>query len=560
MSLRLDQIKVSLPQARQHAIASQQSIGLVLSSLLQIPLESLVEQRMEVGGARLLPLQSLLSLTLDTDLCPLTYCRQQAVAVVRNNENEALLLMVDPWDDDAIERVLSQAGHVLIPVLATPEIINLLLDRCDASRPASARVGNAVSALQPVLRDHAVSLAGIDTAASPVVRFVDALLFDAWRSGASDIHFETTRQGLKAKLRIDGVLVDAATFQDVGRSQEIISRIKVLAALDIAETRIPQDGRFRVQLSDKSVDFRVSIMPSTLGEDAVLRLLDKTHLLQGQDQITLESLGLAEESRARIRQLAREPHGMLLVTGPTGSGKTTTLYAVLSEVNTGQEKIITIEDPVEYELPGVLQIPVNEKKGLTFATGLRSVLRHDPDRILVGEIRDAETAEIAVQAALTGHMVLTTVHANNAFDVLGRFIHLGVDLFGFSSAVNGVVAQRLIRLNCPQCAVVVAPKPSDLQLLQTYCPGFKTAQLKRGVGCPFCRGSGYKGRTAIAEVLPFTDSLREKIVQRAPLTTIKALAETLSGSSLLTIAMNLVAHGSTTIEEVSRVVSLSNAR
>ncbi len=560
MSVTLDQIKAALPQARQQAIAKRESILVVLTTLLQAQPDTLVQQVMEVGGARLLPAQTLKALMLATDLYPANNCRQHAVAVARSGAGEALLLMPDPWDDLAISRIARQSRHTLVPVLATPEIISALLDRFDATQSASTRVVQSTQAGPSEHSGHTVTLAGIDAAANPVVRFVDALLFDAWRSGASDAHFETTRQGLQAKLRLDGVLVEAARFDDVSRSQEVISRIKVLASLDIAETRIPQDGRFRVRLGDKDVDFRVSIMPSTLGEDAVLRLLDKSHLLQGQDHITLESLGLAQDTRARIRQLANEPHGMLLVTGPTGSGKTTTLYAVLSEVNTGRDKIITIEDPVEYELPGVLQIPVNEKKGLTFAKGLRSILRHDPDRILVGEIRDGETAEIAVQAALTGHMVFTTVHANNAFDVLGRFIHLDIDLFSFASAVNGVVAQRLIRLNCPHCAAVVEPSPADWQLIQRYVPDAQYGLLKLGSGCEHCRGTGYKGRTAIAEVLPFTDPLREKIAQRAPLTEIKALAEALSGRSLLTAALDLVARGQTTIEEVSRVVSLAGAR
>jgi general secretion pathway protein E len=560
VSIALDQIKAALPQARQQAIARRESILVVLAALLQAQPDALVEQAMDVGGARLLPAQTLKALTLATDLYPANNCRQHGIAVARSSAGEALLLMPDPWDDVAISRIARQSRHVLVPVLATPETISALLDRFDATQSASARVVQSALTVPSEHGGHTVTLAGIDAAANPVVRFVDALLFDAWRSGASDVHFETTRQGLQAKLRLDGVLVEAARFDDVSRSQEVISRIKVLASLDIAETRIPQDGRFRVRLGDKDVDFRVSIMPSTLGEDAVLRLLDKSHLLQGQDHITLESLGLAGDTRLRIRQLANEPHGMLLVTGPTGSGKTTTLYAVLSEVNTGRDKIITIEDPVEYELPGVLQIPVNEKKGLTFAKGLRSILRHDPDRILVGEIRDGETAEIAVQAALTGHMVFTTVHANNAFDVLGRFIHLDIDLFSFASAVNGVVAQRLIRLNCPHCAAAVEPSQADWQLIQRHVSDAKAGFLTQGTGCEQCRGTGYKGRTAIAEVLPFTDPLREKIAQRAPLTEIKALAEALSGRSLLTAALDLVAHGQTTIEEVSRVVSLAGAR
>ena len=305
-----------------------------------------------------------------------------------------------------------------------------------------------------------LSIASITEDASPVVRLVNSTLYDALKLGASDIHLETAANALFVKYRIDGVLVDVLHAPGIETAEQVISRVKVLAELDISERRIPQDGRFKARVKGTDVDFRVSVMPSIFGEDAVLRLLDRRSLTQS-DELRLEALGLSEDAMRSIRRLATLPHGMLLVTGPTGSGKTTTLYAALSEINTGRDKIVTIEDPVEYRLPRVLQIPVNEKKGLTFARGLRSILRHDPDTIMVGEIRDPETAQIAVQAALTGHLVFTTVHANNVFDVLSRFLHMGVDPYALASALNAIVAQRLLRINCVHCVQPAMPT-SDL--------------------------------------------------------------------------------------------------
>ncbi|HEX6267902.1 MAG TPA: GspE/PulE family protein, partial [Burkholderiales bacterium] len=328
------------------------------------------------------------------------------------------------------------------------------------------------------------------------------------------------------KYRIDGVLIAADTMPGAELAEQVISRIKVMSELDIAERRVPQDGRFKARRDGREIDFRVSVMPSVLGEDAVLRILDRQALSDQLHGLTLDSLGFAEDMKQRLRQLSTEPYGMLLVTGPTGSGKTTSLYAVISEVNKGCDKIITIEDPVEYQLPGVLQIPVNEQKGLTFARGLRSILRHDPDRIMVGEIRDPETAEIAVQSALTGHLVYTTVHANNAIDVLGRFHHMGVDSYNLVSALNGVLAQRLVRVFCPSC---------------------------RGEGCGGCRGTGFKGRRAIGELLVLNDELRELIIARAPARKLKEAARAAGTVPLRDAAMALVNAGETTLEEINRV-------
>jgi len=340
-------------------------------------------------------------------------------------------------------------------------------------------------------------------------------------------------------------------------AEQLVSRLKVMAELDIGERRLPQDGRFKLRVQQsadsgvREVDFRVSIMPSSFGEDAVLRILDRSRLSEEAQALSLEGLGFDADDAAVVRRLARKPYGLLLVTGPTGSGKTTTLYAVVQEINDGADKIITIEDPVEYQLGGVVQIPVNEKKGLTFARGLRSILRHDPDRVMVGEIRDAETAQIASQAALTGHLVLSTIHANNVFDVVGRFMHMGVDLYNMVSALNGVVAQRLMRKLCVHCAQPWQPTGSDLRAAQL--PLDSHGRFMRAVGCPHCRGTGYRGRKAISEILLMDDTLRDLIVTRASLIQVKAHARA-SGTRLLReAALATVLRGESSIDELNRV-------
>ncbi|MBK8120767.1 MAG: type II/IV secretion system protein [Sulfuritalea sp.] len=428
-----------------------------------------------------------------------------------------------------------------------------------SSNPNSARIWNDLeseaSALPNALSGSAeagrggrhgaaieeISFARLDETSSPVVRLFNSTLYDALGLGASDIHLESGASGLIVKYRIDGVLGEVGRTEGIEFTEKVLSRIKVMAELDITERRIPQDGRFKVRIRERDVDFRVSIMPSVFGEDAVIRILDKENLSDQLSGLTLDHLGFDASTLAIIRRLAREPHGMLLVTGPTGSGKTTSLYAALSEINDGHDKIITIEDPVEYHLAGVLQIPVNERKGLTFARGLRSILRHDPDKIMVGEIRDAETAQIAVQAALTGHLVFSTVHANNVFDVLGRFEHMQVDPYSLVSALNGIVAQRLLRINCPHCSEEVAPVDQGL------------GTRRRGHGCALCRGTGYKGRRAIGECLLLDDQLREMIATRSPIRTIKEAARRRGTRLLRESAEELVRSGLTTLEEIDRV-------
>ena len=402
-----------------------------------------------------------------------------------------------------------------------------------------------------------LSLATISADSSPVVKLVHSTVYDALKAGASDIHLETRPGGLAVRYRIDGVLVHIATLGGADLCEQVISRVKVMSELDIAERRVPQDGRFKLALHGRPIDFRVSVMPSVHGEDAVLRILDKQALTDELHGLRLDALGFEEEVVRRLRRLSQLPYGMLLVTGPTGSGKTTTLYAAISETNTGHDKIVTIEDPVEYQLQGVLQIPVNEKKGLTFARGLRSILRHDPDKIMVGEIRDPETAQIAIQSALTGHLVFTTVHANNVFDVLGRFTHMQVDTYAFASALNGILAQRLVRVICEQCAEPARPE-SDLLALSALTPAaVGTWSFRAGRGCAHCRGTGYKGRVAVGELLMLNDELREAIVARAPARRLKELA--LAGGSKLirTAALDLVQRGATTLMEANRVTALA---
>ena len=411
--------------------------------------------------------------------------------------------------------------------------------------------GHAISASHSEIED--LSLKTISENTSPVVKLVHSTLYDALKTEASDIHLETGPGGLVIKYRIDGVLSLVGSVQGLELAEQVISRIKVMSELDIAERRIPQDGRFKISTRGREIDFRVSIMPSIFGEDAVLRILDKQLLADQIKGLSLDYLGFDASTIIVLRRLAAEPYGMLLVTGPTGSGKTTTLYAAITEINHGHDKIVTIEDPVEYQLPGVLQIPVNEKKGLTFARGLRSILRHDPDKIMVGEIRDGETAQIAVQSALTGHLVFTTVHANNVFDVIGRFVHMGVAPSSFVSALNGILAQRLVRQNCPHCAQPYVPDPqllTDSGIAAETAAGFK---FRAGKGCGQCRGSGFKGRKAIAEILYLNDEIRELIVAGEPIRRIKEAAFRNGTRLLRQSALDLVRAGETTLEEINRV-------
>jgi len=401
--------------------------------------------------------------------------------------------------------------------------------------------------------EEVLSIDRITADASPIIRLVDSVLFNAIQRRASDIHVETQDREVVVKYRIDGVLYQAMKSIDKRHHSTIISRIKVMSELDIAEKRIPQDGRFKVRFSGRTIDFRVSIMPTVHGEDAVIRILDKEATNAEFRSLNLEVLGFEEDTKRQLRKFIREPYGMVLVTGPTGSGKTTTLYACLAEIQSTEDKIITIEDPVEYQLRGITQIPVNEKKGLTFARGLRSILRHDPDKVMVGEIRDEETAQIAVQSALTGHLVFTTVHANNVVDVLGRFLNMKVDLYNFVSALNCVLAQRLVRRICPHCR---RPNQASDELL--YDSGLEPDRYRdfvfyEGAGCIECNGTGFRGRMAICELLSLSDNIRQLILDRRSAAEIKRAAKAEGMRFLRESALQKVFAGETTLRDVNKV-------
>jgi len=395
-----------------------------------------------------------------------------------------------------------------------------------------------------------------DTGVSPVVRLVDTVIFTALERRASDIHIETRNSEVVVKYRIDGALQFAMQPLAKEHHATILSRIKVMSELDIAERRVPQDGRFRVRYKGRFVDFRVSIMPSVHGEDAVLRVLDKESLSEKFRNLTLDVVGFDHEEVTRFRRYIHEPYGMVLVTGPTGSGKTTTLYAAINEIKNDEDKIITIEDPVEYQVRGITQIPVNEKKGLTFARGLRSILRHDPDKIMVGEIRDQETAQIAINSALTGHLVFTTVHANNVTDVIGRFINMGVEPYNFVSALNCIMAQRLVRVVCESCKKKVSYDDSVLKESGLDTAEWSGFQFSEGGGCLECSGSGYRGRTAITELLDLSDHIREMIIDRRPTSEIKRAAKEVGMTFLRDSGLRKVRAGLTTLREINKVTFL----
>ena len=388
---------------------------------------------------------------------------------------------------------------------------------------------------------------------SPIIRLVDSTIFTAIQRRASDIHIETQDDAVYVKYRIDGVLQSAMRPIAKRFHSSILSRIKVMAELDIAEKRVPQDGRFRLRVPGKTIDFRVSVMPSVHGEDAVIRILDKQSMSEQFTELRLDILGFPELELKRFRKYIREPYGMVLVTGPTGSGKTTTLYAALAEIRTIEDKIITIEDPVEYQLKGITQIPINEKKGLTFARGLRSILRHDPDKVMVGEIRDPETAQIAIQSALTGHLVFTTVHANNVFDVLGRFLNMGVEPYQFISALNCVMAQRLVRKICEACKRPMVPDPVTLAESAIAPELIAAHTLYEGAGCIECGGTGFKGRMAICELLDLTDHMREIILEKRPISELKRAAKDQGMRLLRDSAVERVLTGLTTLREINKV-------
>ncbi|MBN2793096.1 MAG: Flp pilus assembly complex ATPase component TadA [Desulfuromonadales bacterium] len=475
---------------------------------------------------------------------------------LERNDTTLSVAIADPTNVTALDQLELQLGLTLELKIAAKGQIERLIERGAGSQRV-LREASEDFKLQLIKEtdkgDEVLSIDKLTADTSPIIRLIDSTLFDALKKRASDIHIEATVDGVVIKYRVDGVLFQATETIDSRFQSPIISRIKVMSELDISERRIPQDGRFKVRLGDKSIDFRVSIMPTSFGEDAVIRILDKESIAADMHGLTFEALGFSAREMQRMRSRIREPYGMVLVTGPTGSGKTTTLYAALSEINSVEEKIVTIEDPVEYQVKGVVQVPVNEKKGLTFARGLRSILRHDPDKIMVGEIRDPETAQIAVQSALTGHLVFTTVHANNVFDVLGRFQHMGIDVYSFVSCLNCVLAQRLVRDLCRHCKQPVEHPPELLQSYGLTAQQCAAANFHDAAGCKECNGLGYSGRSAIIELLEMNDVMREMIAAKAPVSELKKRAHADGTVFLRQAAIEKVLRGETTFREIDRV-------
>lgn len=466
------------------------------------------------------------------------------------------IVMADPTDVTKLDDLELLLGQRLDVKVGAPGAIAEILQKSEGAQRVLDEATEDFR-LQLVQDDgdseEVLSIDRISSDTSPIIKLVDSTVLNAIQRRASDIHVETRDTEVVIKYRIDGALYQAMEPIDKIHHQTVISRIKVMSELDIAEKRVPQDGRFKLRYKGRTIDFRVSIMPSVHGEDCVIRILDKESISEEFKNLRLDVLGFDDDTIRKLRKFIREPYGMVLVTGPTGSGKTTTLYACLSEITTSEDKIITIEDPVEYQLKGITQIPVNEKKGLTFARGLRSILRHDPDKVMVGEIRDKETAQIAVQSALTGHLVFTTVHANNVVDVLGRFLNMDVDLYNFVSALNCVLAQRLVRQICEHCR---APVEVSDQLLEES--GLSRDQCRdvtfyEGRGCIECNGTGFHGRRAICELLDLSDRIRELILERRPASEIRRAAAEEGMIFLRESALAQAFEGITTLREINKV-------
>jgi len=476
-------------------------------------------------------------------------------------ENTLMVAMADPSQLHLTDELALLLGKKLQIKVATTSQIDDLLKRTEQSQRVLDQATEGFT-LQVVHddedSDENISMDKLtrDSGVSPVVRLVDTVIFTALERRASDIHIETRSTEVVVKYRIDGVLQYAMQPLAKEWHATILSRIKVMSELDIAERRVPQDGRFRVRYKGRFVDFRVSIMPSVHGEDAVLRVLDKETLSEKFRNLTLDVVGFDGPDKVRFRRYIQEPYGMVLVTGPTGSGKTTTLYAAINEIKNDEDKIITIEDPVEYQVRGITQIPVNEKKGLTFARGLRSILRHDPDKIMVGEIRDQETAQIAINSALTGHLVFTTVHANNVTDVIGRFINMGVEPYNFVSALNCIMAQRLVRVICESCKKQVHYSPEVLKESALDPAEWADVIFYEGTGCLECSGSGFRGRSAITELLDLSDHIREMIINRRPTSEIKRVAREEGMSFLRDSGLAKIRAGVTTLREINKVTFL----
>jgi len=494
--------------------------------------------------------------------------RYNFVPLDETQDGRLSIAIADPSRLMMIDEISLLLGKRIVTKVSTLAQISEILKKTEQSKrvleEASEGFTLAVIREDEAGGDESISIDRLTAQGdiSPIIRLVDTTIFTALQRRASDIHIETQDDSVHIKFRIDGVLTEAMPPIAKEHHSTIISRVKVMSELDISERRVPQDGRFRVKYGqpERPIDFRVSIMPSIHGEDAVLRVLDKESMSEKFHKLTLDVVGFDEEDLRKFRRYIKEPYGMVLVTGPTGSGKTTTLYAAVNEIKTDEDKIITIEDPVEYQIRGITQIPVNEKKGLTFARGLRSILRHDPDKIMVGEIRDNETAQIAIQSALTGHLVFTTVHANNVVDVLGRFLNMGVEPYNFVSALNCILAQRLVRLICNSCRTVVHYPPDVLEASGLDPEQWSKVPLYEGQGCIECAGTGFRGRTAIHELLDLSDAIREMILERKPTSEIRRAARKEGMRFLRESALDKVRLGMTTLKEINKVTFIESMR
>lgn len=505
------------------------------------------------------PYIDLISTTLDRDLIqsiPVEFLYRVNFIPLKVNKNSVKIAIADPSNIEAIDSIESFLGKKVEVYVASKRGISEALRKSEAALQVlkSATEGFIMQLVEKEgEEEEVISVEKLADQDGSIIKLVNSIIFTAVQKRASDIHVESKEDGVMIKYRIDGVLGEAMDTIGKKFQSPIISRIKVVSDLDIAERRIPQDGRFRLKIKDKTIDFRVSIMPSIYGEDAVIRILDKEMITQTFSELRLDLLGFSEEVLDRYGRYIVQPYGMVLVTGPTGSGKTTTLYAALTEIKSPEDKIVTIEDPVEYQIDGITQIPVNEKKGLTFARGLRSILRHDPDKIMVGEIRDSETAQIAIQSALTGHLVFTTVHANNVFDVVGRFLHMKVDPYSFISALNCILAQRLVRVLCAKCKKTVQYNVHELVESGLVPQNYKSQSFYEAKGCPECNYTGYQGRTAIAELLELSDEIREMILAKKPLSEVKKRAKTEGMVFLREVGMEKVLKGVTSLKELNKV-------
>ncbi len=539
MTTRTDSLVPALPRVLD--AASEESRARDAAKRLGIPYVDLWTFRVDPALFKSVPLEWMLRF----DFVPereedgvLAVVMTDPTDVVRRDELEALLrrpIRVKVGSRAAMQEILQKSESTQRVLEEATEDFRMQVVREDEE-------GQEVLTIDRIAAD-----------ASPIIKLVDSVLFNAIQRRASDIHIETQENVVVIKYRIDGVLYPAMEPIDKKHHQTIVSRIKVMSELDIAEKRIPQDGRFKIRVKGRTIDFRVSIMPTVHGEDVVIRILDKESANAEFKNLRLDVLGMDPDTMKRLRKFIREPYGMVLVTGPTGSGKTTTLYACLSEIQSVEDKIVTIEDPVEYQLRGITQIPVNEKKGLTFARGLRSILRHDPDKVMVGEIRDEETAQIAVQAALTGHLVFTTVHANNVVDVLGRFLNMKVELYNFVSALNCILAQRLVRKTCPRCKTVMEPTKQLLDESALSPADVAGVTFYEGRGCIECNGTGFYGRMAITELLDLSDQIRSLILDRRPAAEIKRAAKEEGMAFLRESALKKVFQGETTLKEINKV-------